>query len=150
MKNTQMEKDALERMKPGVITARGFLGRDERSLADIVQADEESIRRRGLEFGAAADRLEAWKADGARGLGEPVTVEGRYLARTGDARGVLPCPWEDGVYHKNSVEVTDTRSGDKIIYSDLSVHLLRVHHFCQGLGSPFRLEPDTLARMMKD
>ncbi len=149
MKNTQLEKDARERMKPGVITARGFLGRDERSLADIIQADEEAFRRLGLEFDAVADRLEAWKESGTRGLGEPITVEGRWLVRTGDARGVLPCPWEDGVYHKNSVDVTDPRNGDLIIYSDLSVHLLRVHHFCQGLGSPFRLDPDTLARMMK-
>ncbi|NLJ46750.1 MAG: hypothetical protein GX430_09330 [Treponema sp.] len=150
MKNTQLEKDARERMKPGVITARGFLGRDERSLADIIQADEEAFRRLGLEFDAVADRLEAWKKGGTRGLGEPITLEGRWLVRTGDARGVLPCPWEDGVYHKNSVDVTDTRSGDLIIYSDLSIHLLRVHHFCQGLGSPFRLDPETLARMMKD
>lgn len=149
MKNTRMEKDAHERMKPGVITARGFLGRDERALSDIVQTDEETFRRLGLEFEAVADRLETWRDGGTRGLGEPVTLEGRWLARTGDARGVLPCPWEDGVFHKNSVDVTDTRSGDLIIYSDLSVHLLRVHHFCQGLGSPFRLDPETLARMMK-
>ncbi len=149
MKNTQLEKDARERMRPGVITARGFLGRDERSLADIIQADEEAFRRLGLEFDAVADRLEAWKEGGARGLGEPITVDGRWLVRTGDARGVLPCPWEDGVYHKNSVDVSDPRNGDLIIYSDLSIHLLRVHHFCQGLGSPFRLDPDTLARMMK-
>lgn len=149
MKNTQQEQAARERMKPGVITARGFLGRDERSLADIIQADEEAFLRLGLEFDAAADRLETWKEGGARGLGEPITVDGRWLVRTGDARGVLPCPWEDGVYHKNSVDVTDPRSGDLLIYSDLSVHLLRVHHFCQGLGSPFRLDPDTLARMMK-
>lgn len=149
MKNTQLEKDARERMKPGVITARGFLGRDERSLSDIIQADEEAFRRLGLEFDAVADRLEAWKEGGARGLGEPVTLEDRWLARTGDARGVLPCPWEDGVFHKNSVDVTDTKSGDLIIYSDLSIHLLRVHHFCQGLGSPFRLDPETLARMIR-
>ena len=149
MKNTQLERDARERMKPGVITARGFLGRDERALADIIQADEEAFRRLGLEFDAAAARLEAWKQGGARGLGEPITVDGRWLVRTGDARGVLPCPWEDGVYHKNSVDVTDPRNGALVIYSDWSIHLLRVHHFCQGLGSPFRLDPDTLARMMK-
>lgn len=149
MKNTQAERDARERMKPGVITARGFLGRDERALSDIIQADEEAFRRLGLEFDTAADRLETWKEGGTRGLGEPVTVEGRWLVRTGDARGVLPCPWEDGVYHKNSVDVSDPRSGDILIYSDLSIHLLRVHHFCQGVGSPFRLDPDTLARMMK-
>lgn len=149
MKNTQTQKEVLERMRPGVITARGFLGRDERSLADIIQGDEEAFRRLGLEFDATAARLQAWKEAGSRGLGEPLTVEGRFLVRTGDARGVLPCPFEDGVFHKNSVEVKDTRTGDLIIYSDLSVHLLGVHHFCQGRGSPFRLDPEVLARMLK-
>lgn len=149
MKNTQIEKDARERMAPGIITARGFLGSDGRTIADIVQADEEAFRRAGIEFEDAADRLEAWKDAGSRGLGESITVENRYLVRSGDARGVLPCPWEDGAFHKNSVDVTDTRTGATIVYSDLSVHLLRVHHFCQGKGCPFRLEPETLANMMR-
>jgi len=149
MKNTQREKDARERMKPGIITAQGFLGRDGRSLADIIQADEEAFRRLDLKFDDAADRLDAWKAAGSQGLGESVTVEGRYLVRTGDARGVLPGPYKDGVFHKNSVDVKDEKSGETIVYSDLSVHLLRVHHFCQGQSGPFRLEPEILARMMK-
>lgn len=150
MKNTQEEKDVRERMRPGIITSGGFLGTDERTLADIVQADEEAFRRAGLEFDAAAERLEGWKEAGNRGLGEPVTVEGRYLIRSGDARGVLPCPWKDGAFHKNSVDVRDTKTGAEIVYSDLSIHLLEVHHFCQGRGSPFRLEPETLARMMRE
>lgn len=150
MKNTQREKEARERMKPGIITARGFLGQDGRSLADIVQADEEAFRRLGLDFDAVADRLEAWKEAGNRGLGEPITVGDRWLVRAGDARGVLPCPYKDGVFHKNSVDVRDETSGDSIVYSDLSIHLLRAHHFCQGLESPFRLEPEILARMLKE
>ncbi|HSV56216.1 MAG TPA: hypothetical protein VLH39_03800, partial [Magnetospirillaceae bacterium] len=145
MKDTRTEREARERMKPGVITARGFLGKDERSLADIIQADEETFRRLDLGFDAAAERLEAWRDAGSRGLGEPLTVEGRYLVRTGDARGVLPCPWADGSFHKNSIDVTDVRTGNLIVYSDLSIHLLRAHHFCQGAGNPFRLDPGALA-----
>lgn len=148
MKNTQTEQDVRKRMTTGIITAEGFLGQDDRSLADIIEADEEAFRREGLDFEAAADRLEAWKKAGDAGLGDAVLVEGRYQVQTGDARGVLPCPWKDGVFHKNSVRVADTKSGEAIVYSDLSVHLLRVHHFCQGKGSPFRLEPTLLARMM--
>jgi hypothetical protein len=149
MKDTQKGKDTRGRMASGIITAQGFLGKDDRPLADIVQADEEAFRRAGLEFDAVADRLEAWKEAGSRGLGEPITVNDRYLVQNGDARGVLPCPWKDGVFHKNSVDVRDTKTGKAIVYSDLSIHLLRAHHFCQGQGSPFRLEPETLAEMMK-
>ena len=45
MKNKQADLDAMERMRPGHITAQGFLGSDSRSLADIIEADAESMRR---------------------------------------------------------------------------------------------------------
>jgi hypothetical protein len=148
MKNTEAEKNALERMKPGAITIQGFLGTDTRSLADIIEADAEEFRRLKLDPEEVADRLEHLRDAGQAGLGEPITVEGRYIVSTGDARGVLPCPYGDGVFHKNSVTVDDERSGVELIYSDLSLHLLRVHGFCQGLESPFRLAPEALARLL--
>jgi len=148
MKNTQAEKDAYGRMGPGAITAQGFLGNDARSLADIVEADLEAWRREGVEPDAAADFLERLRDLGQKGLGEPTSVDGRWVVTTGDARGLLPCPFHDGAFHKNSVEALDERTGVRVVYSDLSIHLLRAHRFCQGAGSPFRLEPATIARMM--
>lgn len=148
MKNTEAEKNALERMKPGAITIQGFLGTDTRSLADIIEADAEEFRRLKLDPEEAADGLERLRDAGQAGLGEPITVDGRYVVSTGDARGVLPCPYGDGVFHKNSVLVDDERSGVELIYSDLSLHLLRAHGFCQGQGSPFRLAPEALARLL--
>ncbi len=148
MKNTEAEKNALERMKPGAITIQGFLGTDTRGLADIIEADAEEFRRLKLDPEEAADGLERLRDAGQAGLGEPITVEGRYVVSTGDARGVLPCPYGDGVFHKNSVTVDDERSGIELIYSDLSLHLLRAHGFCQGQGSPFRLAPEALARLL--
>jgi len=149
MKNTQAEKDAYEQMKPGAITAQGFLGNDERSLADIVEADTEAWRRAGTDPDSVAEFLERLRDLGQKGLGEPTGVDGRWVVTAGDARGLLPCPFHDGAYHKNSVEVLDEKTGSSIVYSDLSIHLVRAHHFCQGLGSPFRLDPKTVALMMK-
>lgn len=149
MKNTQSEIDAYERMKPGIITAAGFLGDDTRSLRDIIEADEEAMAKYGITFEHAADFLEYLKAAGQAGLGEPITVESRYIVTVGDARGKLPCPWQDGLFHKNSVMVSDSKSGISLVFSDLSIHLLRVHHFCQGTGSSFRLSPENLAQLIK-
>lgn len=148
MKNTQTERDARERMGPGHITAQGFLGRDTRSLADIVEADDEAWRRAGIEPEAAADFLERLRDLGQKGLGEPTSVDGRWLVTAGDARGLLPCPWNDGTFHKNSIAVRDLKTGAELAYSDLSIHLLRTHRFCQGKGGAFRLEPETIAAMM--
>ena len=150
MKMTFDQKAAEERMKPGILTSQGFLGTDPRRLADIVEADEEAFLAFGLDFDEVADRLDGLTREGERGLGEPLTVAGKWLVKSDEARGKIPCPFQDGIFHKNSVSVERVGGGDRIIYSDLSVHLLRVHHFCQGLGSPFRLDPAALGRLLKD
>lgn len=146
MKMNYDERAAYERMKPGIITTGGFLGNDTRPLSDIIAADEELFRALAIDFDQVADRLETLARKGAEGLGEPITVEGQFLVKSDEARGKLPCPYGDGLYHKNAVSVQ--RGEDTIIYSDLSLHLLRVHHFCQGLGSPFRLDPVVLKRLL--
>jgi len=150
MKNTQTELDAYNRMKPGIITAAGFLGDDLRTLRDIIEADEEAMAQYNITFEYAADFLEFLKASGQAGLGEPITVESRYIVTVGDARGKLPCPWQDGLYHKNSITVSDTKSRVILIYSDLSIHMLKAHHFCQGKGLAFRLDPQDLAKLIKN
>lgn len=148
MKNTQAERDALERMRPGHITAQGFLGDDSRSLADIVEADSELFAQLGMDFDQVCDQLEHLRDAGQKGLGDPITIDGRWLVTTGDARGMLPCPWNDGLFHKNSILVQDQQSGRQLIFSDLSVHLLRAHHFCQGKGHTFRMEPELLKAVL--
>lgn len=147
MKMLHDEKAAAERMAPGVITSGGFLGRDVRTLADIVAADEERFASLGLDFDKVASTLEKLARDGEAGLGEPITV-GKLLVKSDEARGKFPCPYDDGLFHKNSVTVERTGTGERITYSDLSIHLLRAHHFCQGEGSAFRLDPDVLKRVL--
>ncbi len=148
MKMLYDDKNAAERMKPGVITSGGFLGTDIRPLADIIQADEEMFQALGLDFEAVADALTRLEREGARGLGEPITVDSVWLVKSDEARGKFPCPYGDGLFHKNAVSVE--RGADRIVYSDLSVHLLRAHHFCQGEGSPFRLDPVAVKRILAE
>jgi hypothetical protein len=155
MKQSPADKQAFERMAPGIITAAGFLGFDERSPDRIIAEDERAFEELGLDFNNVADRLEELAHKGEAGLGEPITV-GELLVQSGDARGMLPCPWEDGFFHKSAVSISpaDTpleacvEGEDMLIYSELSIHMLRAHHFCQGRGSPFRLEPTLLKQLL--
>jgi hypothetical protein len=148
MKDTIQHKQAQERMRPGAITAQGFLGQDGRAVAEIVEADEAEFRALGLEFEEVASALEALRDEAEKGLGEPVAARGGWEVQTGDVRGKLPCPFGDGIHHKNSVSARHAGSQEFITFSDLSIHLLRAHHFCQGRGSPYRLEPEALARLL--
>ena len=153
MKLKPIDSEAFGRMGAGTITAQGFLGDDMRAPEAIIAEDETEFARLGMDFEAVAARLESLRAAGERGLGEPITV-GKLLVQTGDARGMLPCPWGDGLFHKNAVSVwradmaaeACAEGEDMLVFSDISIHLLREHHFCQGRGSPFRLEPGLLAR----
>lgn len=155
MKLSPKDKEAFGRMRPGAITAQGFLGNDIRPPEEIIVEDEQEFARLGLDFDEVADRMEALRSAGERGLGEPVTF-GKLLVQTGDARGKLPCPFEDGFFHKNAVSVRSAdqpgescvEGEDMLVFSDLSIHLLRAHHFCQGRGSAFRLEPALFKRLL--
>lgn len=158
MKNSAQEKLAFDKMMPGTITALGFLGEDHRSLSDIITEDEQTFAALGLEFTEVAERLRSLRDAGGDGLGEPVTVMNQWIVQTGDARGVLPCPWGDGVFHKNGISVRKADPGkplescvdgeDILIFSDLSIHMLEAHHFLQGRGSSFRLDPHVLKNIL--
>ncbi len=128
-------------MQPGVITAEGFLGDEEHSLKDIIVRDEAEMQRLGLEFEETADFLEHLVEEGRKGLGEPVTVDDKWLVQTFESRGHLPCPFEDGIFRKITAEIKNKKTGDSIMVSDLSIHLMKVHHFLEGTGSFFRLDP---------
>ncbi|MEM5947661.1 hypothetical protein WKV44_03795 [Spirochaetia bacterium 38H-sp] len=150
MKNNPLYKKAYANMQPGVITADGFLGDDTRSLADIIEADEEAFAALGLEFEEVAQKLRQLQTEGLRGLGEPVTVEGKWLVRVDDARGRLPSPFEDGIFRKVNTEVLNKKNNTRIVFTDLSLHLMEKYHFLEGKGSPFRLEPADIKAVLYD
>lgn len=136
---------------PGVLTADGFLGNDGRPLQRIIREDTQAFAELGLDWNRVADSLDELLHRGSEGLGEPITV-GLYLVRVAETRGQFPCLWEDGLFLKRSVTVqrieNGSPTGPELLYSDLSLHLLRAHHFLQGRGSPFRLEPRVILEVL--
>lgn len=139
-------------LEPGVLTVDGFLGGDTRPLLRILRDDALEFAALGLDWAWVAQRLEQLMEQGSLGLGEPTTVEGKFLVRVAETRGLFPCPWEDGLWRKRSATVERVRGGigegSVIIFSDLSIHLLKEHHFLQGRGSPFRIEPRALKEVL--
>ena len=144
---------ATANLEAGVLTPDGFLGTDARPVRAILRDDALAFDELGLDWAKVASRLEELLLLGSAGLGEPITVGGRYLVRVAETRGMLPCPWEDGLWRKRSTTVqrlddSGQPTGPQILFSDLSLHLLRDHHFLQGKGSPFRLEPADLKEVL--
>lgn len=149
MKMTPDYTTAQMNMQPGVITSDGFLGDDKRTLAEIIAADESEMIRLGITFEEASEKLRYLQGEGEKALGEPSTIDGKWIVQAGDVRGKLPSPFGDGIFHKNSVVVQNIVSKKALIYSRLSLHLLETYHFLQGKGSPFRLDPADLKEILE-
>lgn len=149
MKMTPEQIKAQENMKPGKITADGFLGDDDRNIVDIIQEDEASFARLGLDFKEVAEFMRKLVKEGLKGLGESI-VHGKWEIKIDEARGFLPCPYQDGVFRKRVATVKNLKNNEQIIFSDLSIHLLEKHHFLQGRGSKFRLEPEKIKKAFYD
>lgn len=126
-----------------------FLGSDRRRLAEILDDDHESVHALGLTNEQIASRLEEITHIAKKNLGDHFTLEDRYEVRAEEHRGMIPCPWghPQGLFFKSYVELRDKKRGETLIWSDLSIHLIRAHGFFQGKGSPFRLEPRVLKQV---
>lgn len=140
---------AQKNMRAGVISREGFLGTDDRPLMDIIEADEEEVQALELTFDQIAEKMKYLEEKGEHALGEPTTVDGKWMVRSEEVRGMLASPFEDGIFHKSSVHVKHLETNLEIIYSNLSLHLLEKYHFLQGKGSIFRLEPTKLKTILE-
>ena len=90
-----------------------------------------------------------FRDQGQKGLGGFVKVKPHFEASCEMARGFLPCPFgEPGKHRKAIITVRNLRLRRKIVFSDLNIHLIAKHGFYEGKGSPFRLEPNELTKVL--
>ena len=152
MKMSPEYAKAQANMQPGVITSDGFLGDDNRPIVEIIADDESKMEQLHLDFDTAVERMRHLMEEGRKGLGEPVTVDGEWIVQVFEARGFLASPFEDGIYRKVNAQVTRLENGKetnaKILFSELSLHLMEKYHFLQGSGSSFRLDPHEIQKVL--
>lgn len=150
MKQTVQMKKIQEKMKPGVITRDGFLGKDTRNLIDILVEDDEEVKRMNLTHQKIALKMTEMKEAGMKGLGDFITVPPHFEVRVDSARGKLPCPFGDpGVFPKTNITVRNLKLGREITYTDLHIHMIKSHGFYEGKGFPFRVEPGDLVEILE-
>ena len=144
------ELDRIEEaMRPGVITLDGFLGQDRRRLVDILEEDDAAVRRLGLTHAAIAAAMARLRDAGRKGLDEFIDVPPHFLVRVESVRGILPCPFgHKGVYHKENTTIRNLLTDAEIVFTDLNIHMIEAHGFYEGAGSPFRVGPEDLARIL--
>jgi hypothetical protein len=151
MKELPEEQRIRQRMAPGVLCREGFLGSDRRPLQEILDTDRAAVERLGTTHEEIARRLgEACQAAmAALGLEVPV-AGGRLRAVFHEAMGRIPSPWGDGArFPKGEVELIDPQTGQQLVFTPLSVHMIGRYGFYQGRGSRYRLEPGDVVRIFR-
>jgi hypothetical protein len=138
-------EDQMQRIGLG-----NFLGSDPRNLSQILNDDQDRIHASDLTHEQIARRLADIAAEAKQQMGETALIDGRYEVTVNEFRGRIPCPWAhpEGLFPKTHVELIDLESGATLKWTDLSVHLIAEHGFYQGRGSPYRLEPDLVVRLL--
>jgi len=145
-----MANDLEESMGPGRLSKGGFLGKDEK-LGEVLNADDETVKRLGLTHGKIADRLEYFiKAVNCYPERDGKIVDGRFHVSGIVWRGVQPCPW-DGTSKYGSIDMTvkNLATEESISFPGLIVHLIREHKFYEGPKSHYRVDPEKAARVLE-
>lgn len=149
MKQTPAEVLLRQQFEVGKITKDGFLGSDSRHIHDIIAADQRVLSEMDVTAEEIADKLQLFIEKGKKEL-EGIADAGDYTVQIQWSRGLLPCPFKErGLHHKIIATVKAKKSGKQIQYSQLNVHMIRQHHFFEGTGSFFRLEPQVLAHFLE-
>jgi len=145
------ELDRVEQsMRPLYLCADGFLGNDPRKLIEILTEDQGTVTSLGLSHEVIAERLRSITERARDGWGDRVMVEDTFEVEVHEARGKMPCPWgHPGLYPKTHVKLKNRGTGETLVWSDLAIHLIEEHGFYQGRGSPYRLDPFELKRILE-
>jgi hypothetical protein len=146
------------RMRPGALSLRGFLGPNE-SLRTVMAADSQAMQRIGITFEALAASIEALIAAASDSSTHEAIVRGAHHVRIQQYMGFQICPWSPDPLHMQCVgravhfssldwKVENLRTRQVMQGPGLIVHLMYDHHFCEGLESPYRVDPVALADLL--
>ena len=148
MKQNPKDIPVLESLRAGILTTDGFMGEDTRSFPQIILDDAALLDDFGLSAQKLAEKMVQLTKAGLEAVGSPVPF-GEYEVTVDEYMGRIGCPFRDHRAPKRTTTVRD-KTGKRLMWTDLSVHLIKAHGFFQGIGSPYRLEPSALAEFLKD
>ncbi|MDH3346371.1 MAG: hypothetical protein OEL75_04225 [Kiritimatiellaceae bacterium] len=151
MKHNPSEQIIRDRLEPGTLSIKGFLGTDDRPIADIVAADTGEVEAAGLTVKALGDFLEQLHVTADAGWeGRVPAFDGKVTVRSDEALGQIPCPFACGAHcHKAIVGVKDSEGNDILDFTPLDAHLISEHGFFEGKGSTYRIEPKKLIELYR-
>ena len=149
MQETPEDKALEARLGASKFSGEGFLGTDHRPVDEIVADDLRALLQLGVPVGRLLAALRAVFDQAQAAFGGEIDVRPGVTAVAHESMGRIPSPFHgDGVFEKGDVVLTDTASGEQIVLTPLGLALVEKHHFFQGRGSRYRIDPARAARML--
>ncbi|OQA00761.1 MAG: hypothetical protein BWY69_01574 [Planctomycetes bacterium ADurb.Bin401] len=144
------ETQKLEKiLRSTKISAFGFMGTDPRSLSEIISSDLTDIRELGITIAKIVSRMKEITAKAEPALGSSIKIDNKLDVRIDEAKGRIICPWpHPASFPIRITYVENPQTGEKIQWTDLNIHLIEEHNFFEGKGSPYRIEPKELAKII--
>ena len=149
MKENPANSEIVKNMQPGTLYLDGFLGEDTRSLDRIIEDDRLALERLNITALDLGKKMRKLTLKGMEAMGDPVEIDGFEVEVT-EYMGYAQCPFKDNrKAGKRITDVVDLKTGAHMSWTDIGIHLIRDHGFFRGEGSPFRIDPESLAVFLR-
>jgi len=165
------------RMRPGAYSGLGFLGLDE-SLEEVVRRDDKTLRDAGITHEQIADAIwrlidepfhqphnsralhipdlynpesiPHFDLDHLPGVEEGYLVGHHHQIFGVHSKGIQECPW-GCEKHGGSYDflILNRMTGEYFTGPSMIVGLIRDHHFFEGTGTPYRVDPLKAMRVLE-
>ncbi len=151
-------KTLEQKMRPGVLSAGGFLGNNE-SLSDIIVEDNNTLSSIGVSHKQIETKLTEL-IDLALNSGTKKYSNQDFRVKVNIFTGFQICPWTRNIHQEQcifgsgvkygSIDWIITNKKKKLTVSGpgLLVHLIGDHHFFEGKESTYRIEPQLLCSLL--
>jgi hypothetical protein len=149
MKQSPQDKNLEQMLRSGKLTVGGFMGADSRGPDEVIAEDRAALEKLGYNAAQVAIRMQELRDLARPALGNWVDVGKHLQVKSEDYKGFIVCPWPHaGRFEKRITTAQRTDTNQSVSWSDLNIHLIKEHHFFEGKGAFFRIEPqDFKARL---
>ena len=119
------------------------MGSDQRPIDEIISEDLRVLEQHHISKETIVDALDNVYNLAQKAFGVDVMIRDGVTAVFHESMGRIPSPFQgDGVFEKGEVVVKDAETGHVMTITRLGIHLINKHSFFQGVGSPYRIDPE--------
>ena len=149
MKETPADKALEDRLGASKFSGEGFLGTDHRPVDEIIADDLRTLDRLAVRPADLLDALHAAFEQARAAFGGEVNIRPGLTALAHESMGRIPSPFQgDGVFEKGDVVLRDSATGEELVLTALGLNMIEKHHFFQGRGSRYRIDPAHAVRLL--